>query len=407
MVDKRSKTFSSEPSLLVITCSSGVSRYLADEVRSLGFRVNRVSELAVETEGTLEDCMFLNINLRTAHRVLYALDKFVAKDPESLYNTAIKIPWENYLDPDRYFSIDRVVDTPTIRDTRYASLKLKDAIVDRMRQKCGMRPDSGNDRSNGVCIFLHWMRYDASIYIDTTGEALSKRGYRKESADAPVRESLAAALIMATGWDRESNFINPMCGCGTFAIEAALMAKNCPPAFLRDNFSFMHLVCFDYKKWSSLRAKIMSGLKKDVKCKIIASDIDEEAKEMTRRNAIAAGVVDLIEYDVCDFSLTKLPEIDDGKKGVIIMNPPYGERLGDPSRLIVLYSDMGVFLYENRESYDGYVLSGNASLCDSAGLLSDEVIKFQNGGIPCDFMKNPEPSKAALSKAKRRNQRDM
>ena len=403
--DNKELTFCEQPSLLVVTCSSGVSNFLAEEIEALGFEISRVSELAVETSGTLEDCMRLNLHLRTAHRVLYALDKFRAKTPEDLYRSIYQIPWENYLEPNGYFSIDRSVDTPTIRDTRFASLKVKDAIVDRMRSKYGYRPNCGNERS-GACVFLHWVGSDASIYIDTTGDSISRRGYRVETSDAPVRESLAAALIMASGWKGEGTFVNPMCGCGTFAIEAALMACNCPPSFLRDNFAFMHLVCYQPEKWFKLRGEALKQTRKELNCKIIASDIDEEAVEKARCNAVVAGVSEYITFQVCDFAATTIPEKeDDEARGVIIMNPPYGERLGDSPHLLGLYSEMGVFVKENQSAFDGYILSGNSALVDAAGIIADEAITFYNGGIPCEFMRNPEPTKETIAKVRAQRRR--
>ena len=382
------QTFTEEPSLLIVTCSPGITPYLAQEIRDLGFTVGRTTETTVETEGTLEDCMRLNMNLRTAYRVLYTLDRFRASNPNQLYNTLVEIPWERYIDPDGYISIDKSVETATISDTRFASLKAKDAIVDRIRGFCGRRPNSGNERDQ-TCLFLHWIGDQAAIYLDTTGESLSFRGYRGMTSEAPMRESLAAALIMASGWDRLSPFINPMCGCGTIAIEAAWMAQNRAPALLRDNFSFMHLIGYQPTLWTKIRAEAIKAYEasKDIPCPIIATDIDASMIKATYKNAKLAGVETYITTDVCDFFLTPVPETSE--RGTIIFNPPYGGRMGDPLRLRDLYAGMGVFLKRHQASYDGFIFTGNEELAAQSGLTPESVQEFYSGHVPCVLLEKP------------------
>lgn len=382
------QTFTEEPSLVIVTCSPGITPYLAQEIRDLGFTVGRTTETTVETEGTLEGCMRLNMFLRTAYRVLYTLDRFHARNPNQLYNALAEIPWERYIDPNGYISIDKAVDTATISDTRFAALKAKDAIVDRIRDIYGRRPNSGNDRDR-TCLFLHWIGDQASIYIDTTGESLSFRGYRGMTSEAPMRESLAAALILASGWDRKSPFINPMCGCGTIAIEAAWMAQNRAPALLRDNFSFMHLVGYQPALWTQIRAEAIKTYEasQDITCPIIATDIDASMIRATRENAKLAGVETVIAVDVCDFFLTPVPETTE--RGTIIFNPPYGGRMGDPLRLRDLYAGMGVFIKRHQANYDGFIFTGNEELAAQSGLTPENVQKFYSGHVPCLLLEKP------------------
>ncbi len=396
-------TFTSEPSRLVVTCSSGVAPILAQELSGLGFRVGNVSETAVETEGTLADCLRLNMHLRTAHRVLYALDVFRARHSDDLYDELVQIPWERYLDPDGYFSVDRAVENPTIRDTRFASLKVKDAIADRMRNACGRRPNSGNERTD-ACVFLHWMGDHASIYLDTTGESLSFRGYREVSSEAPLRESLAAALILASGWNRRGGFLNPMCGGGTLAIEALWIAQNRPPAMLRENFAFMHLSCYEPSVWTDLRAEALRAFhaSEDVSCPILASDLDAAAVAAAQANARAAGAGDRIRFDVCDIFSSPRPPTEE--RGVAILNPPYGGRIGDPTRLRDVYEDVGGFLALAADAnYDGFVITGNPDLADAAGLSSDRSRVFYSGALECRFLENPVLSPTARRRLARRN----
>lgn len=393
--------FTEEPSLLIITCSPGITPYLAQEIRDLGFAVGRTTETTVETEGTLKDCMRLNMHLRTAYRVLYTLDRFRARNPNQLYNTLIEIPWERYIDPNGYISIDRSVETSTISDTRFAALKTKDAIVDRIRSVCGRRPDSGNERDQ-VCLFLHWIGDQAAIYIDTTGESLSFRGYRGITSEAPMRESLAAALIMASGWNRKSPFINPMCGCGTIAIEAAWLAQNRAPALLRENFSFMHLACYQPALWTRIRAEAIKAYEtsKNITCPIIATDIDASMIKATRENARLAGVETLITDDVCDFFMTPVPETTE--RGTIIFNPPYGGRMGDPLRLRNTYAGMGVFIKRHQASYDGFIFTGNEELAAQSGLTAERMQTFYTGHVPCALLEKPTISTEAEAGFNRR-----
>ena len=396
-------TFTQEPSKLVVTCSSGVAPILAQEIAELGFRPGAVSETAVETEGTLADCLRLNMHLRTAHRVLYALDVFRARNGEDLYDELVSVPWERYLDPDGYFSVDRAVENPTIRDSRYAALKVKDAIADRMRGACGRRPNSGNDRTD-ACVFLHWMGDRASVYLDTTGVSLSFRGYREVSSEAPLRETLAAALVLASGWNRRGAFLNPMCGGGTLAIEALWIAQGRPPAMLRENFAFMHLACYEPSVWTDLRAEALRALRaaENVACPLLASDLDEAAVRAAERNAEVAEAGGRIRFEACDVLASPRPET--AERGVAILNPPYGGRIGDPVRLRDTYEDIGGFLALAADAnYDGFVLTGNPELADAAGLSTDRARTFYSGALECRLLENPSLSAQARRRFSRRN----
>lgn len=399
-------TFTAEPSELVVTCSSGVAPVLSKEIADLGFKVGAVGETSVETEGTLADCMRLNLHLRTAHRVLYALDRFRARRGDDVYDELVAIPWERYLDPDGYFSVDRAVENPTIRDSRFAALKVKDAVADRMRNACGRRPDSGKDRTD-ACLFLHWVGERASIYLDTTGQSLSFRGYRAESSAAPLRESLAAALVLASGWDRRAPFLNPMCGGGTLAIEALWIAQERPPALLRDNFAFMHLACYEPSLWTDLRGAALKrfGETRRTHAEIFASDIDGAMVRATLGNAAAAGDdARAIRAEACDVLCSPHPPCPAGASGVALLNPPYGGRIGDPTRLRDTYEDVGAFLAAAAaDGYRGYVFTGNPELAEAAGLRTARVRRFYSGDLACSLLEEPSLDEAARRRFARRH----
>ena len=283
---------------LVVTCAKGILPYLKQEILALGFPILGESVAGVETEGAFEDTLKLNLHLRTGQRVLFLLDDFKAANGEDLYRRLSGIPWEEYLFPDQYLCVTSSVDNPTIRDTRYANLKAKDAIVDRLRAKTGRRPDSGPERT-GAVVDLFWRDSSCRVYLDTSGEPLSHRGYRKIPLQAPMQETLGAATLLATGWKGDGNLINPMCGSGTLAIEAALQAQGRAPGLLRSQYGFLHLKDADTTLWQHIRSETRALPKQKLTGRIIASDNRPEAVEAARQNARTAGVEHLIEFHVC------------------------------------------------------------------------------------------------------------
>ncbi len=369
-------------STIIITCSKFLSPYLTQEVEALGYKLTRTFQTGVELNGTLNDCVRLNLHLRCASQILYSLKKFKAFDADELYNHVSRINWEKIITPNTYFSITGKVDNNTINNPLFANVKVKDAIADRLRNKTGNRPNSGPELT-GAVIHLYWKEYEAEIFIDTSGETLSKHGYRKMPGKAPMMESLAAATILATKWNRNSSFINPMCGAGTLAIEAALLATNRKPGLLRSNYAFMHIVGYDeafyLKEMELLKNQILTSLD----FKIIATDIDAEAVKIAKHNAYSAGVEMLIDFAVCDFAETEIPSTN---KGVIFMNPEYGERLGEVSQLEGTYSRIGDFLKQKCGGYMGYIFTGNMNLAKKIGLKANKKYEFYNSTIECRLL---------------------
>ena len=370
--------FTEDASIIVATCSSGVAPYLAREIEALGLPVSHTSETAVETEGSLEDAMRLNLRLRTAHRVFWQVAGFRADDPDELYDKACDVPWEDYIDPDGYFTIDAAVDTPTIRNDFFARVRVKDAIADRMRSRYGRRPNSGSEDDAGVCVFLHWVGRSASLFLNTSGAALSRRGYRVENVPAPMRETLAAAIVMATGWDGASNLLNPMCGGGTIAIEAAWIATGRAPGLLREHFAFMDIVGYVPALWLRLRQEAVQDIHPLPEgVAIVASDIDATALRAAEANAEAAGVAGLLQFDHCDVALSPVPE----GGGVILMNPPYGTRLGDAAQLRPTYAAIGEFLSRCAPAYRGFVFTANPDLAECVGMEAKQSLPFFNARL--------------------------
>ncbi|TRX55988.1 class I SAM-dependent RNA methyltransferase [Fulvivirga sp. M361] len=364
-------------SKIIISCAPRISPYVHNEVLELGYKSRVINQLGIEIEGSLQDAMRLNLHLRAASKVLMEIKSFRAANADELYATLVEIAWERIIPQRGYIRIEGFVRNDTIRDTRYANVKVKDAIVDRIQKIKGERPNSGPE-SNRTVIFLHWKGDQATIYVNTSGEPISKHGYRKFPHKAPMQESLAAAALLASKWDCHSHFINPMCGSGTLAIEAALLACNISPGLFRENYGFMHLRYFNELEWKKLYKEAQRKVKKELDFKIIATDISPKAIDAARKNAANAGVDHLIEFSICDFKETFIPK---SQPGVVFFNPEYGERLGDENKLAPVYTEMGDFFKQKCQGYWGYIFSGNLELLKNVGLKTKRRIEFHNARI--------------------------
>ena len=369
-------------SRIIVTCSNRLSPWLEQEVAALGFKPVRVFKTGVELQGKLSDCIILNLNLRCASQVLFSVKEFNAVNADALYKTLLDFEWENIIPAEGYFSITSNVDNETINNSLFANVKVKDAIVDRFRNKTGQRPNSGPELNQTV-IHLYWKESIAEIFIDTSGETLSKHGYRKIPGKAPMLESLAAATLLASRWDRKSAFINPMSGSGTVAIEAALLATNRKPGLLRHNYAFMHLVNYDEKIYGREFKKLEQQVTDVPELKIIATDISEDAVNISKINAGIAGVEEMIEFGVCDFEETKLIE---NEAGVVYFNPEYGDRLGVEAELELTYKRIGDFLKKKCKGYTGYIFTGNLELAKKIGLKPKRRIEFYTSKIDCRLL---------------------
>jgi len=371
----------SQKSTISITCPVGLAPFLQKEVSDLGYKPDKVRDTGIEITGTLNDCIRLNYHLRTAHRVHYLIEERTIDDPDKLFKWIKLMEWEEWIPPNGYISVTSRVDHPTIDNDQYANLRVKDAVVDRIRFKESTRPDSGPDLNKTV-LFLYWDKEIARIFIDTSGESLSRRNYRSASVTAPMQETLAAGIIASTDWKPGMHFINPMTGGGTLAIEAALIASNRAPASLRNNFGFMHIRGYDSDFYQQLREDSKRNTLKQIEGKIIATDNDQEAVRSAIKNARTAGVDHLIDFEKCEFERTPVP---DGN-GVIILNPPYGLRLESGEDLRPLYKGIGDFLKEQGAGKTGYVFTANNALAKKIGLRSKSKTMFYNTTLECRLL---------------------
>ncbi len=369
------------PSHIVITCNKRLSPYLEKEVTDLGLKVKKTFVTGVELNGTINDCIILNLNLRCASQVLYSLGSFKCDGPDELYRNLLKIEWEKIISPDGYFTVTNHAEHFTINNELFVNVKVKDAIADRMRRETGRRPDSGPDLNKAV-FHLYWKEERAEIFLDTSGETLAKHGYRKIPGPAPMLEALTSATLMATKWDKQSPFVNPMCGSSTVAIEAVLLATNRRPGLFRKNYSFMHVIGYDESKYQTELEKLNKQIINAPNIKVIATDINPDAIDISKVNAAVAGVESYIDFKVCDFEATEIPEA----AGVVFLNPEYGERMGEVSELEITYGRIGDFMKKKCQGYTGYIFTGNLDLAKKIGLKAKRRIEFYSAKLDCRLL---------------------
>ena len=367
---------------IFITCNKRLSPYLKKETEDLGFTVQEMISTGIVLKGTLSDCIKLNLNLRCASQVMYSLKAFVCNDPTDLYDAAKQITWEDIIPDNGYFSVHSNVYHPSIRTDMFANVKLKDAIVDRLRDKTGKRPDTGPSLDKTV-IYLFWKDEKAEIFLDSSGETLAKHGYRKIPGKAPMLEALAASTLLATKWDRKSPFVNPMCGSGTLAIEAAMLATHRKPGLFRNNYAFMHVNGYTPSLYENEKQLLQQSITEVPDLKIFASDISEDAINVSKINAGIAGVEKYMQFSLGDFETTPVPA---NENGVVMFNPEYGERLGDEIELQETYARIGDFMKKNCKGYTGYIFTGNLELAKKIGLKASRRIEFYTGKIDCRLL---------------------
>ena len=370
-----------QESNLVITCNKRLAPYLEAEVIKLGITPSSVFQTGVVVKANGLTAIALNLKLRCASQILYSLAKAKVQNPQQLYDFVYSYPWEKLIDVDNYLSVTCNVNTPSINNTMFLNVKVKDAIVDKLRKVMGRRPDSG-PLLTGVVVHVYWKDDEAELFIDTSGETLAKHGYRKIPGKAPMLEALAAATIYASAWDGEKPFVNPMCGSGTLAIEAALMATNRYPGLFRKHYAFSQVKGFDPAYYQQALEEIKNLVIDRNKRSIIATDISKDAIHVVKSNAEVAGVSHLLHIEKCDFADTPVPT----ESGFVFINPEYGERLGELKELEETYARIGDFLKQKCAGYQAFIFTGNLELAKKIGLKASRRIEFFNAKIDCRLL---------------------
>ncbi len=362
---------------MVAKTFKGLEPVLRDELLSLGAENVEMGTRMVSFEGDLELMYRANLCLRTALRILKPIEKFTANDPDELYDIVRDIAWEKYMTPQTTFAIDTTVNSEDFNHSRFVTYRVKDGIVDHFRDLQGERPSirvTGYD----LLFNVHIDGDRVTISLDSSGEPLSKRGYREEQTEAPINEVLAAGIIMTTGWRGESDFADPMCGSGTFLIEAALIAANINPGIYRKGFAF--------EKWPDFDADLFETLYNDDSAerpfdfKIMGGDIDPEAVAIARKNIKNAQVDDMVTVELkamADWT-------DNPEEGCLVMNPPYNHRLKQED-MTEMFRGIGNNLKRNFSGWNAWIIGPDTEDFDNIGLKPSLKIPLLNGSLECSL----------------------
>ncbi len=365
------------------TCARGVEAVLAGELRGLGAADVEPGRGGVHFAGDLALLYRANLWLRTAIRVLRPILEATVTSPDELYDAVYSLDWSRYMTPDHTLAVDCNVRDSHITHSKYAALRTKDAICDQFIEKCGRRPSVNVDEPM-VGLNLHVYRDRAVLSLESSGESLHKRGYRPILSKAPLNEALAAALVLLTGWTPDTPFCDPMCGSGVLPIEAAWMALRRPPGLTRKRFGFQGWMDYDVRLWTELRDKARGGVGRALPAPILGADVRGDAVSFAINNARAAGIGHLLRFEKRDVRDFRSPE---GPPGVILCNPPYGERIGEEKELIPLYGALGEVLTRRCQGWTAYVFTGNPMLADAIGLRPSAQIPLFNGKIACRLLR--------------------
>ncbi|HNQ13266.1 MAG TPA: THUMP domain-containing protein [Bacteroidia bacterium] len=364
------------PALVVVKCFAGMEELLAEEINSICQKECKILKRAVEFSASKEDIYRVNYLSRFGIKVLVEFTRFPCGDEQSLYDQVKAIEWEKFLSLQDTFSINAVLINSKLDHTKYAALKCKDAIADRFRDKYGERPNV-NTIDPDLKIHLHVSNNQAILSFDSSGEPLFKRGYRQETGPAPLNEIVAAAIIKWTGWNGEVPLIDITCGSGTLLTEAARMALNRPSQEKRKKFGFFSWRDFDPKLFTQIRQEADQSIA-NTEIKLIGVDISQRVLEAAKENASSANVDHCIRFIFKDFNEFEPKE----EAGVIVANPPYGERLTSEN-IRRFYNDLGSWLKHNAVNFSAYILSMDHDESKQIGLKPKWQKQVFNGSIPC------------------------
>ena len=365
---------------MVAKTMAGFENILAHELNEIGAENIEIGSRAVSFLGNTSILYKSNYCCRTALHILKIIDKFHIDDENELYNKISNIKWENFMGAENSLSVDAVCSSSVFNNSHYLSLKTKDAVVDRFRNRYGKRPNV-DIKEPDLKINIHILKNFCTVSIDSSGNSLHKRGYRIKTGTAPINEVLAAGIIILSDWDKKSDFIDPMCGSGTIVCEAAMIANQIPPGYYRKSFGF--------EKWKDFDAELWSKIKRDADEKItefdfniIGSDISTESIKIAMENAKSAKLHKDIIFEVKSIE----DQLPPSGKGTMITNPPYGERI-KPDDIIKLYQNIGDTLKKNYVNYNAWIISSDFRALKFIGLKPSKKISLFNGPLECKLLK--------------------
>ena len=356
----------------------GLEEVLAGEIAAIGGNDIELGRRAVTFRGDKSVLYKANLWLRTASRVLVPIATFRAEDADGVYEEVKKIEWEQYMDLTTTFSIDATVYSETFRHSRYVTYKVKDAIVDQFNDKYGKRPNV-RITDPDLYINVHIADRTVTISLDSSGESLHKRGWRVANTEAPINEALAAGMLLLAGWNGQSDLYDPMCGSGTILIEAALIALNIPPGIFRKHFAF--------EKWKDFNQDLFDTLSQDDSDErefahhIYGSDAGFYAVQAALKNVRAAGLHKYI--DIKQIRIEEIKHEQGTPEALVLINPPYGERLAQDKDVLRLYSEIGKALKFQFTGATAWIISSNEEALKCIGLKPSQKLHLMNGELDC------------------------
>lgn len=357
----------------------GLENVLANELLQIGANNIQVQRRAVQFSGDKRLMYKANLWLRTASRVLKPVAVFQAKDADEVYDNIKHIDWEKYISCDSSIAIDSTVYSDTFKHSRYVTYRAKDAVVDFFMDRYGKRPSVKIDNPD-LYINIHIAQTCVTVSLDSSGESLHKRGWRAEQTDAPINEALAAGMLLMAGWDGQRDFVDPMCGSGTFLIEAALIALNIPPGIYRERFAFERWKDFDAELFETLYNDDSSA--REFKHHIYGSDHSFYAIRVAEKNIKNAGMQRYISLQQIAIQELK-PQTE---SVLVVTNPPYGERI-DPKNIFQLYEEMGSTLKHKFTGSTAWIISSNEEALNRIGLKPSKKVPLLNGELECLFVR--------------------
>ena len=366
-----------------VTCAPGIEPVLHAEMKAL--RLARVERQVggVYFEGTREDVLRANLELRTAVRVLERITRFEARDADELHAGALRVDWREYLREGATLRVDaHTGESSALDHSLFVEQRVKDAVCDRLRGAGRARPDVDKDDPD-VRLVAHLFRDRCTLLLDTSGESLHRRGWRRHQGRAPLAETLAAALVLRSGWDRRAPVVDPFCGSGTLLVEAALLADDAAPGLARERFGLDSVPGYDPRVLERLRAAARARVRPARKLQLVGGDRSAERVAEARENLAAAGLEGRARLEVADAAEL---ELRPGWNGLVLTNPPYGERVGEEGDLRPLYRALGARLREQGEGYSLALFSGNPALERELGIRLDEQVELRNGGLECRLL---------------------
>lgn len=374
MQEKQKDTF-------IVRTMAGLEQVLASELNLIGAEEVEILNRAVKCRGGNELMYRINYESRCALRVLKVVDEFEAEDETGLYNNVMKFPWERFIDSDKTIAVNAVLNKSRINHSHFAALKVKDAVVDRFRNLGGTRPSVDLERPD-LRIQVHIHQSHCTLLLDSSGESLHKRGYRRIQGEAPINEVLAAGMLMLSGWDGEETFLDPMCGSGTILCEAVMLARRIPPGYFRNFFGFVRWKDFDEKVWERIIQNANDKIR-PISTKVYGNDVNQRTLFAASENIAAAGLQDDISLKQVAFENSSPP---DPEGGFILTNPPYGERI-KKADMLAFYSMIGDVLKKKYTGYTAWLITSDIGGLHSVGLRASKKLTLFNGPLECKFVK--------------------